>query len=218
MKIVSVFLSLLLSSPPEVTIPKDTLATGDYVVLTPTTTAKTISYVGLSGVDPFPSSMLKDPKSFILPTRGLPNGTYRFVGVASLNDEHTQFSFNVKVGKLDPMPPPVNPNPTDPIPPKPTSGMFFLIVRGDGPASPEFTRTMTLEGWKKLSDSGHRYKDYIASDLPKFNITLPPGTTLPCVITLRPRADGIHSDIVRGPIQLPSSSEGIEKLPEGVTP
>lgn len=213
MKIVAAVLSLILSAPPEVTIPKDTVAVGDYVVITPTTTAKAITYVGLSGVDPFPSVMLKDPKAFILPTRGLPNGVYRFVGVASLNDEHAQFTFNVRVGSKDPMP-----NPGDPQPPKPASGMFFLIVRPDGPAAPEFVRTMTFEAWKKLSDSGHRYKDYPASDLPKFNITLPPGTTLPCVVTLRPRADGVHSDIVRGPIPLPSSSDLVEKLPEGVTP
>jgi hypothetical protein len=110
-----------LGEPPKLTIPAEVKAQGDYVTLTPTTEAKAVSYVGKSGVDPFPSELLKDARTFVLPVRGLPAGRYKFTAVGSLNDEHTRVAFEVVVGDAPPdVPPDVPPGPVDPdVPPAP---------------------------------------------------------------------------------------------------
>jgi hypothetical protein len=96
-------LLMLLAAPvwadgPKITIPAEIPASGDYVVVTPDTTAKAISYVAQSGVDAFPSSMLRDPRTFVLPVRGLPAGRYQFTAVGTLNDEQSTATFTVVVG------------------------------------------------------------------------------------------------------------------------
>ena len=45
-------------------------------------------------------------------------------------------------------------------------------------------------------------------------VTVP--ATLPAVVTLRVRADGQSSDVVREGVPLPATGDGILKLPEGV--
>jgi len=42
---------------------------------------------------------------------------------------------------------------------------------------------------------------------------IPAGTTLPCVVTLNVAADG-RATIVRGPIDLPTTSDAIRRLAE----
>ena len=104
--------------PPKLTIPAEVKAVGDYVTLTPATEAKAVSYVGKSGVDPFPSELLKDARTFVLPVRGLPAGRYKFTAVGSLNDEHTMVAFVVVVGTPPDVPPDVDPD-VPPDPPAP---------------------------------------------------------------------------------------------------
>lgn len=200
------------AAPPSVDIPAETVATGDFTVVVPKTDAKGVSYVGLSGVDPFPSALLKDSKTFVLPTRGLPAGRYVFAGVASLNDEHTVFRFAVVVGKPPVVVPPVDP-PVDPPPPGQVF-YYFLIVRPDGPAAPAFTRVMSLPGWEQLRALGHSAKDKTVSQAKLLNVNLPAGTPLPCVVTLKINATG--SVIARGPVPLPATDAGIVGLPVGV--
>lgn len=201
-----------LCAPPSVDVPREVPATGDYVTISPKTDAKAISYVALSGVEPFPSAFLKDPKAFVLPVRGLPQGVYRFKGVASLNDEHTVFEFSVVVGK--PSPPPVTPGPVDP--PVTNGKLYFLVVRADGPAAPELTKAMSLPAWDGLRSAGHSVGLATAKEAAPLNLGIPSGTTLPVVVTLRVSADGKSSSIARPAVPLPTTAEGITKLPEGV--
>jgi hypothetical protein len=119
----------LLAAPPTVDVPAVIPAVGDYVTLSPKTDAKAITYLGLSGVEPFPSAFLKDPKAFVLPVRGLAAGKYTFAGVASLNDEHTKFQFVVVVGTPpDPPKPPDPPQPPDPPKPPPDGPLRVIFV------------------------------------------------------------------------------------------
>ncbi len=88
--------------------------TGQYVTLQPKTEAKAITYIGLSGIDPIPSAFLKDARWFLLDTRGLSKGRYRFAAVGSLDDEHVRVDFSVVVGEPGPAPgpdPPPGPGP-----------------------------------------------------------------------------------------------------------
>src|SRR5262245_34419350 len=81
---------------------------GQYVSFTPDTDAKSVVYVGLDGVDPFPTSELKDPRRFLLSTRGLAEGKYRFAAIAaSATGEQTRVDFVVVLGPgSDPVIPP----------------------------------------------------------------------------------------------------------------
>lgn len=126
-----VFACVALAAPPALVIPGEVKPVGDYARWTPgaDTTAKAITFVPLSGVDPFPSDLLKDPRAFVLPVRGLAAGRYRFRAVGSLNDEHAQTEFVVVVGDV-PIPPPV------PTPPVPTPDGRLLVAKAsrDGAA------------------------------------------------------------------------------------
>lgn len=136
--------NLALAEPPKLNIPPEIQAAGDYVTFTPETDAKGVSYFGLSGVDPFPPSILADRRTFALPVRGLPAGGYRFVAVGSLNDEHASQTFTVIVGQRPaPVPPPgPGPGPTPPpVPPgpQPDGELGLIKVSRDGAAAvPEF--------------------------------------------------------------------------------
>ena len=156
---------LLLAAPPSVNIPAEIVATSESVTLQPDTDAKAITYIGLSGVDPFPAAFLKDPRSFILPIRGLPNARYKFAAVATLNDEQTRQDFVVVVGDAPPVPvPPVppGPKPPEPTPPPVVAGKReLMIVRETADTTPDFARTITaLQGkgaaYDYLRSKGHR--------------------------------------------------------------
>lgn len=107
------------AEPPKLDVPAEVKPVGDYAVFVPKGEAKAVTYVGLSGVDPVPSLMLRDPRTFVLAVRGLPAGRYKFRAVGSLNDEHAVADFEVLVGNAPPPVPP-NPGPTPPNPPGPT--------------------------------------------------------------------------------------------------
>ena len=128
---------VLLAAPPAVDIPPEVHPGGQYAILSPKTEAVAITYIGLSGVEPLPAVMLKDPRMFLLDTRGLAVGTYKFVAVASLNDEHTRIDFAVVIGNspvvvTPPGPGPINP-PT-PSPGTPLTGMRVLILEETSPS------------------------------------------------------------------------------------
>lgn len=117
----------------------------------------------------------------------------------------------IKVGGA-PVPPPVDP--VDPQPPPP-SVYYFLVIRADGPADPAFTKAMGLPAWAELRKKGHQFKDKtVSAAAADLNLTLPPGTALPCVVTLS--VAGGASKIVRGPVALPTTDAGVAALPEGV--
>lgn len=201
------------SAPPKLVIPAEIAAKpGKWVTVAPDTEAKTITYVSLDGLDPFPSSELIDKRKMIVfPTE---EKRYRFVAVGSLNDEHAMAEFVIVVGAPPVVEPP--PKPTDPPKPIPTSSLYFLIVRSDGPASPDFTRTMSLSAWSDLRKAGHSVKDKTLTEAASLGLKLDDGTALPCVVTLRESADGKTSAVVRKAIPLPTADAAILELPKAV--
>lgn len=116
-------------------------AKGDYVTFTPITDATVVTYIGKSGIDPFPSELLKDSKSFILPVRGLKEAIYEFTAIAIKDNAFTRKDFAVKVGQAPQPPPPQPPGPgPTPKPPDPkldnapvtTDGLHVAIVYKSG--------------------------------------------------------------------------------------
>lgn len=120
------------AEPPTIEIPAEVKPTGDYVTVKPKTNAVAVLYVGLSNLDGFPSEFLKDPRNFVLPTRGLAAGRYGFAAVASSEKgEQTRLDFVVVIAGVV-VPPPVDPVKPIDIIPVPTS-LYFLIVRDNDP-------------------------------------------------------------------------------------
>jgi hypothetical protein len=130
------------AAPPEMDIPAEVRPSGGYVRFTPKTNAKSVVYVGLSGVDPFPSEELKDGRRFLLPVAGLPDGAYKFAAVGTLNDEQTRRDFTVVIG--NPAPPPNPPGPTPPPgPPASDLGKKFQAAYDAGKDPDSLTRLRT---------------------------------------------------------------------------
>lgn len=104
------------ADPPALTIDAEVKPAGQYVRFTPKTDAVAVTYIGLSGVDPIPADVLKDGRMFLLDTRGIANGRYKFVAVAAgAKGEQTRADFAVVVGNVPPGPTP-GPTPPDPGP------------------------------------------------------------------------------------------------------
>jgi len=203
------------AAPPKLEIPTELKPTGDYVTHKPKTDAVSIIYVGLSGIDAFPSDFLKDSRDFILPTRGIPAGTYKFSAVAaSSTGEQLRQDFTVVIGKGGPIvDPPKDPPPVDPPPPTP-SNLYFLVIRPDGPADPSFTKIWSMKEWDSLAFMGHSFKDKPLTEasisLTALGIKIPDQTTLPCVLTLKGKK------LVAGPSPLPTTADGILQLAKAV--
>lgn len=115
------------AAPPTMEIPAEVKPVGEYVTLIPKTDAVSITYVGLSGIESFPSDFLKDPRSFLLPVRGLKEGNYRFSAIgASATGEQVRRDFVVVIG-TPPTPGPVTPD--DPVVPTPAKEFRVIFVR-----------------------------------------------------------------------------------------
>lgn len=160
-----IFPPLLLAAPPVIDIPPEVKATSEYVTISPKTDAAAITYVAQSGVEPFPSAFLKDPRSFVLPTRGLAAGRYKFVAIGSLNDEHQRVDFVVVVGDAPPTPPvppgpgPQPPGPNPPVPPSPAGKRAVLFIWESADSSPAVASLITNlragTAAKYFADKGH---------------------------------------------------------------
>ena len=204
-----------LAAPPALGIPPEVKPVQGYARVSPKTDAVSVVYVALDGLFPFPSEELKDARRFVLPTTGVKAGRYRYVAVAaSKGGEQATAEFVVVVGDA-PNLPPITPGPQpEPKPPDSPASYYFLVVRADGPADPAFTAAMGLPAWGELRKKGHQFKDKTVSAAADLALALPPGTALPCVVTLS-TAGGV-SKIVRGPVALPTTDAGVAALPEGV--
>jgi hypothetical protein len=205
------YADLAVADPPRLVIPVEVKAVGDYVRVSPDTTAKSVVYVGQSGVGSFPNELLADKRVFVLPVRGLPEGRYAFTAVGTLNDEQAVAEFVVVVGPGVVVKPPDKP--VDPPPPA-KSSVYFMIVRPEGPAAPAFTEVMNLSAWKTLRDAGYTYKDFSPAEAARFGVSLPNGTVLPVVVTLKTSPTG--SKIARPAIPLPTTDDAVTRLPEGL--
>lgn len=204
-----------LASPPKFDPPEEIKVVSGVALYVPPDDCHSVVYIGLSGEEPFPLAQVGGSKTaFFFLTRGLPDGRYKFVGVATnSNGDQVRKDFSVVVGT--PKPPPADP-PDDPPPDDPAGKLYFLVVRPDGPAAPSLTKIMSLPEWQSLKGAGHSVGMATAKEAIPLRLGIPSGTTLPVVVTLRVSADGKSSVVVRPAIALPTTGEAIAKLPEGV--
>lgn len=122
-------------APPDVSgYPAEIKPAGQYATFVPTAPAASVSYVGLDGVDPVPSALLKDGRTFLLDTRGLKAGRYRFAAVAaSKTGEQARADIVVVVGNAPPGPGPGPTPPPKPDPePTPVTDFKVLLVFESG--------------------------------------------------------------------------------------
>lgn len=125
--------NVALADPPKLDIPAEVKPSGQYAQFVPVTDAKSIIYVGLSGVDAVPSTLLRDPRTFLLDTRGMTAGKYRFSAVGSSKDgDQARVDFVVVIGNVppgpDPKPPGPDPGPSPDTPPIPVEGFHVMFV------------------------------------------------------------------------------------------
>lgn len=211
------FLSgLLRAEPPPLKIPSDLKPVSGYVKFLPETTAKSVVYIAIDEAYPFPSEELKDPRKFILPVAGLKDGPYRFFAVGTLDDELAVVPFTVTIGKAGGPPDKPKDPPKEPVdPPVKVGQPYLLIVRPDGPASPDFARAFGLPAWQKLREAGIQIRD---EGLTKAQAVYrpPAGTTfaLPFVVSLRIADDGKSYSVVKPPVPMPTEEEKVLKLQE----
>lgn len=203
--------SICYSVPPSVDFPKETKAVSDYVIIVPKTDAKTITYVkgfyngNLEGVEPFPSAMLKDAKTFMLPVRGLGKGRYSFTGVASLNDEHTVFEFSVLVGN-------------EPLPPTPDTLYDFpvklYIVEETAQRTVAITKLLLdLAFWNDLEKQGYIMRPYDVSSLDAKKMGLDKIKDEKGVVRTTPFIVVVAKDgTVIGSYPLPLTREGVKAI------
>jgi hypothetical protein len=127
--------SLACGQPPSLVIPAEVRPSGQYVRFSPQTDAVAVAYVGLSGLDAFPSEDLKDSRRFLLDVYGKPAGRYGFAAIASSKTgEQVRADFVVVIGNVPPGPAPVPPVPPGPGPkPDPTpdpiaAGKLYVVI------------------------------------------------------------------------------------------
>jgi hypothetical protein len=203
------------ADPPKVTVPAEVAGdVGAFLLLKAETDGKAVRFYPVDpGLNQFPAGLLTDPKAAVF-TAARP-GRYRVLAYSGNADGPSDPATSVLVvGGAAPGP--VDPGkPADPKPPVPPAGLFFAVVRPDGPASEAFVEAMGNPGWKKLEAQGHRFKEYTLTEAKdKLNLGVPAGTALPCVVTLRP--DKVRSEVVGDPRPLPRTEADVLKLPEGV--
>lgn len=193
------FASLGFAEPPKLKLPADTKATSGYVTIKPETNCESVTYIGLSGVDPFPSEELRDPTKFLLPVSGLaPNKVYSFAAVGAINNggkvEQTTALFTVTVGTPTTTPPPVKPGEPPPVGTEPTfSHFYFMMIRSNQPVDAGLQAILDMQGWKDLEAAGHKFKDVPLSMVPEAYAKALPGTfTVPALLKIKvtKKADG----------------------------
>jgi virulence-associated protein VagC len=147
-----------------------------------------------------------DPRKVRLRVIGYSPGAYRIVAVAAKAGKLSDFAACVvRVGGTEPKPPD-----------KPPAGgvLYFAVIRPEGPASPAFSRVMGDPAWATLKQRGHVVKDFTPGRARELRLPVP--ATLPAVLTLRVSADGRRSTLARPGVPLPTTSDAILQLAEGL--
>ncbi|MFO0937815.1 MAG: hypothetical protein U0798_15025 [Gemmataceae bacterium] len=173
----------------------------------------------IQGEDDFKEHTVPESKAGSVAVYGRADGLVLLTADGVENDRIvTLLSVKVKVGQGS-KPPPVVVNPPDKPPEKPPvdkpGPLFFAIIRPDGAVSRDLEKVLANPEWDVHRRAGRSVKVYTAGEVAD-HYPLPNGTRLPCVLTLRISADGKSSTIAREPIDLPTSSDGIRKLNEGI--
>lgn len=127
-----------------------------YSVLPRKTDARSITYIGLGAIVPFPSEELRNTHKMVVLVKAGQVGRFRFAAIGTLNDEQTKVEFDLVVIGQEPgptpVPPPIpptpDPKPPTPVPPTPTptptptpapipdAGLRVLITYETGAALP----------------------------------------------------------------------------------
>lgn len=224
----SLLVGALSAAPPKLNIPPEIRNSGQYVIYVPETDAASIVYVGLDGIEPLPANILRDGKTFVLDTRGLAEGRYRFVAVAaSSTGEQVRQDFTLVIQRGTPKPPadpptnpPTNPPADPPTDPKPAEKLWLLVVQPDGPVSPELAQYLRHEVWEWASRRGvattRREISQLRSDLTE----LAKNATLPTVIILKEKKSGndAYSEVVQVFASLPEPEHLRRRIEELLKP
>lgn len=208
----SAFAASAWAAPPALTLPPE--IPGEpvaFVEVRAKTDGKWVRYVTLdAGLAVFPSSLLSD-KTVTVVVAAKP-GRYRILAYTGNDDGGAEAITTLVIGGATQPPPdkPVDPPPPDKPPPA-TKG-YFLVVRPNGPASPEFAAAMALPEWDELRKAGHLVKDMTLDEAMRFY--KPPALTkLPFVVTLSQTSP---AKVLTGPVDSPTTGADVLKLKEGV--
>jgi hypothetical protein len=102
------------ASAPSLKIDAEVKPNGQYVNFLPDTDCVSVMFIGLDGIDPLPSAILKDARMFVLDTRGMAQGRYRFAAVgANGAGQQVRTDFAVVIGTPPAPAPPGPPAPSD---------------------------------------------------------------------------------------------------------
>ena len=113
----------------------------------------------------------------------------------------------VIVGNPPTGPPGVDPPPVDP--PVGQGVYYFILVRPDGPATPEFTKIVSYPAWEELKKAGHLVKDYSKTDAVTKGF-IKNDATVPCVVVIKV-VDG-KTIFVNPFVPLPTTNQGVLDL------
>lgn len=198
--------STLHAEPPKLVLKDSTKQGSKWIKIEAETPGKIVRFVPGPGLDPFPMPEALGSKTFVAIWDG--KDPWIVSAYTSLNDEPSDFVTITIGGTTPPVTPPITP----PISPPETSGLYFLIIRPDGPSSPAFTNTMKLTEWEILVKLGHQVKPKTASEAVAFGIK---GFTAPCVAILSISQDGKTSKLERI-VPFPTTGADILSLPNGI--
>lgn len=149
------------SEPPTLDIPDLQAIPGKYLVISPKTTAKSVTYVEIDNVELVPTNELKDPKKLIMYIpRDVKEGTkYRLAAVGTLNDVQVKVYFSVYIGAAPPIPPGPGPGPNPNPNPVPTKLWGVVIIEETGDNVADRGKWFTDPTLSKLmKDKGYRFR------------------------------------------------------------
>ena len=149
------------AAPPKLSIPAEVKPAGQYAIVRPETDATSISYVGLDGVEPIPSELMKDGRVFALDTRGLKAGRYRFAAIAAgATGEQTRVDFLLIIGNPPSPSPDPGPGPSPepgPDDTKKAAHVWAIVIEESHDRTPQQGKVMydrDVRSW--LTAGGHR--------------------------------------------------------------
>jgi hypothetical protein len=101
-----------------------------------------------------------------------------------------------------------------PIDTPPAKGLYYLIVRPNGPVQNDVLQSLKLPAWEEIRKAGHTFKDLPLNEVKTTNgkSPIPDGTPLPCVLALK--IEGDTSYVIPPPSKLPATDADVRKLLE----
>lgn len=184
----------LMMAEPSLEIPGEVRPSGQYAIVLPKTDAVSVVYIGLDGVEPLPSALLKNETMFLLDCRGLAEGRYRFVAVAaSANGKQVRADFVLIIEKSGNSPKPM-----------PKGDVWVVVVHQDGPLSADLAKHLADPVWAKYQSKGVRLSRRPLSQLREDLASVVGGRKLPAIIILRD--EGKESEVI-SVMELPSVVE-----------